>query len=405
MADRATLNPTNARTEAGLVMVVDDQPDVARTFGRILNRAGFRVEVFNDGFSAVNRLANTQFDAVISDIAMPGLDGIALLRQIRMQDLDVPVVLITGAPSMSSAISAVEHGALRYLSKPVTSELLIETVAHAVKLGKVGRIRRLMLEATGLLGGHLSDMASLEAHFDKAIAELYMLYQPIVSWSTRSVYGYEAFVRSQEATLSTPATLFDAADRLGRVSELSAAIRALCSQPLSLAPASAVLCVNIHTHDLLDDELFDERGLFSGCADRIVLEVTERARLEEIPEVQQRITRLRQLCFRVALDDVGVGYAGLSSFVMLDPDVIKLDRALVHELDTSQTKRRLVHSMAQLCGELGMQVIAEGVETAAERDALVDMGVDLLQGYIFSEPAPPFAEPCMTAGGATASPA
>jgi EAL domain-containing protein (putative c-di-GMP-specific phosphodiesterase class I)/CheY-like chemotaxis protein len=403
MADRATPNRTNGPGEAGLVMVVDDQPDVARTFARILTRAGFRVEVYHDGFSAVHRLAGTQFDAVVSDVAMPGLDGIALLREIRMQDLDVPVVLITGAPSTSSAISAVENGALGYLPKPVASELLIETMAHAVKLGKVGRVRRLMFEATGLLGGYLSDRASLEAHFDKAVDELFMLCQPIVSWSTRSVYGYEAFVRSREATLSMPAALFDAADRLGRVRELSAAIRGMCSRLLPQAPASAALCINVHTQDLLDEELFDDSALLAQFADRVILEVTERARLEQVPELQQRVTRLRNMGYRVALDDVGVGYAGLSSFVMLDPDVVKLDRALVRDLDQSQTKRRLVHSMAQLCGDLGIQVVAEGVETVTERDTLVDLGVDLLQGFVFSEPAPPFAEPCL-AGDAPGQP-
>jgi EAL domain-containing protein (putative c-di-GMP-specific phosphodiesterase class I)/FixJ family two-component response regulator len=397
MADRASVHPAKAPGEAGLVMVVDDQPEVARTFARILTRAGFRVEVYHDGFSAARRLAEAQFDAVVSDIAMPGLDGIALLREIRMQDLDVPVVLITGAPSVSSAISAVENGALRYLPKPVASDVLIETMAHAVKLGELGRVRRLMLEATGLLCGHLSDKASLEAHFDKAIEELFMLYQPIVSWSTRSVYAYEAFVRSQEVTLSTPAALFDAADRLGRVTELSAAIRGMCSLPLPQAPASALLCVNVDTRDLLDEEMFSDSGLLAQYAGRVILEVTERARLEQVPDLQQRITRLRHLGYRVALDDVGVGYAGLSSFVMLDPDIIKLDRALVHDLDESQTKRRLVHSMAQLCAELGIQVVAEGVETVAERDTLVGLGVDLLQGFVFSQPAPPFAEPCLTA--------
>lgn len=393
MIDRPSRSQADAPREGGVVMVVDDQPDVARTFARILSRAGFVVETFLDGRSAVRRLDTATFDAVVSDIGMPGLDGIALLREIRKSDLDVPVVLVTGAPSMSSAIAAVEHGALRYLSKPITSETLRETVAHAVMLGRVGRVRRQLLEATGLTDGHLADRACLEARYDRALGQLYIEYQPIVAWSSRSVFGYEALVRSTEPTLATPAALFDAAERLGRLHELSVRIRWLSTEPWPRAPGNALLCVNVHAQELLDEDLFREEGPLFETRERIILEVTEKSRLEQIPELGQRIARLRSMGYRVALDDVGAGYAGLSSFSLLDPDVVKLDMALVHELDASPVKQRLVSTMIGLCKELGMSIVAECVETEAERDVLVGLGVDLLQGFLFSRPAPPFARP------------
>ena len=375
------------------VMIVDDQPDVARTFARILVRAGHSVETYQEGNSAVRRLAERQFDAVVSDIGMPGLDGIALLREIRKRDLDVPVILVTGAPSMSSAIAAVEHGALRYLSKPVTSDVLRQTVALAVRLGRIGRVRRQLLEANGFKEGHLADRACLESRFDRALEQLFMVYQPIIHWPSRSVYGYEALVRSEELTLSTPSALFDAADRLGRLRDLSAQIRMLCAEPWFRAPADAVLCVNVHSRELLDEDLFREEGRLFESAAHVVLEVTEKSRLEQVPELPQRVARLRAMGFRVALDDVGAGYAGLTSFSLLNPDVVKLDAALVRDLNASPVKQRLVCTMTGLCRELGMSVIAECVETNAERDALTGLGVDLLQGFLFSRPAAPFVQP------------
>jgi EAL domain-containing protein (putative c-di-GMP-specific phosphodiesterase class I) len=121
-------------------------------------------------------------------------------------------------------------------------------------------------------------------------------------------------------------------------------------------------------------------------ADRIVLELTERASLDEISDVRSRIANLRRMGFRIAIDDLGAGYSGLGYFASLQPEVVKLDLGLVRDLDTQPTKRKLIHSIVMLCDELRILVVAEGVETAAERDALTSLGCDLLQGYLFARP-------------------
>ena len=94
----------------------------------------------------------------------------------------------------------------------------------------------------------------------------------------------------------------------------------------------------------------------------------------------------RRLDSEIAIDDLGAGYAGLSSFTQLEPDVAKLDMSLVRGIDTDTRRRSIVRSMKQLCSELGILVVAEGVETVAERDTLDDLGCDLLQGYLFAKP-------------------
>ena len=98
-------------------------------------------------------------------------------------------------------------------------------------------------------------------------------------------------------------------------------------------------------------------------------------------DVRERVRELRRLGFRIAIDDLGAGYAGLASFAVLEPDLVKLDGVLVKGVDREPIKRKLIGSITLLCRELGILVVAEGVETLAERDALVEQGCDLIQGF------------------------
>jgi EAL domain-containing protein (putative c-di-GMP-specific phosphodiesterase class I) len=220
-----------------------------------------------------------------------------------------------------------------------------------------------------------------------------MVYQPIVSWSRRSAFGYEALVRSSETSLPHPGAMFEAAEQLHRTTDLGRRIRATCGGPLSAADPDITLFVNLHSGDLLDEALYDRSAPLTAVASRTVLELTERAAIDGISDITERIARLRQLGFRIAVDDIGAGYSGLNSFATVQPDFVKLDITLVRGLDRDPVRRRLVRLLAELCGDLGIFVVAEGVETAPERDALIALGIDLLQGYLFARPAPPFVAP------------
>jgi EAL domain-containing protein (putative c-di-GMP-specific phosphodiesterase class I) len=96
--------------------------------------------------------------------------------------------------------------------------------------------------------------------------------------------------------------------------------------------------------------------------------------------------------YRIAVDDLGAGYAGLTSLVELDPDVVKLDMALIRDIDRDPRKRRVVASLVRLCTELDRLVIAEGVERQGELEVLRELGCDLIQGYLLARPGPPFPE-------------
>ena len=107
-------------------------------------------------------------------------------------------------------------------------------------------------------------------------------------------------------------------------------------------------------------------------------------------DIQSRVSVLRFHGFRIAVDDLGAGFAGLSSFVALGPEIVKLDMSLVRDFHKSEIRQRLIGSMATLCKEMGMRVVAEGVEVAEERDCVCTCGCTLLQGYFYAEPGPPF---------------
>jgi EAL domain-containing protein (putative c-di-GMP-specific phosphodiesterase class I)/CheY-like chemotaxis protein len=376
----------------GLILLVDDEPAIARAYSRTLGQAGFTVVTAGDGKEAAEAAHEKSFDVIVSDIAMPEMDGLDLLRAVREHDLDVPFVIMTGGPAVDSAVRAIEYGALRYLIKPVEPADLEQVVARAVRLHQMAKVKREALEMFRLEGKHLGDRASLEARLARAMETLWIAYQPIISWSRQSTFAYEALVRNEEPTLRSPPDLFEAAERLGRLQDLGRAIRDRVARTLDEQPLQALLFINLHAMELDDDSLISADAPLSRHAARVVLEVTERAPLEKIRDVTARVGQLRALGYRIAVDDLGAGYAGLTSFAHLEPEVVKVDMSLIRGIDRSPMKQKLLRSIVTLCRDLGIEMIAEGVETEAEREALISIGGDLCQGYLFGRPEKPWTQ-------------
>jgi len=371
------------------VLIVDDEPTQIRSIGRVLKARGYEVESASNGREASQRLEQGTFDVVLSDIAMPGMDGIQLLQFVRQQSFDVPVVLITGEPAVSTAVKALEYGAFHYLTKPIEVPDLEEVIDKAVCLRRMTVMKR---QAAELLGNPIErdDTKRLAANFERCLASLWIAYQPILHADSRAVYGHEALLRSGEPSLPHPGAVLEAAEKLGTLEILGRTIRDRATGPILATPEAGNLFVNLHTTDLLDAELLSKAAPLSQIASRVVLEITERASLEKVKDVRSRVGALREMGFRIAVDDLGAGYAGLTSFALLEPEIVKFDMTLVRDVHQSATKQKLIRSMAELCHDMGMLVVGEGVETAAERDMLVELGCDLLQGYLFAKPGKPF---------------
>lgn len=388
---RATANSDSG--ESARVLVVDDEVHVRQVMVRILSNAGYHVTTANDGEEALRLLDSQTVDLIVTDLAMPKADGMTVLRTVRERNLELPVLLIAGAPTTESAIRAVRYRATEYLTKPLEPDTFIDAVRRALGMHRLAALRREALELGQLQSGATRSARELTERFERALGGLYMVYQPIVSWSRRASFGYEALVRSSEKTLPHPGALFEAAEHLARTADLGRVIRSQCGGPMVTADADVTLFVNLHALDLLDDALYDPQAPLTPWASRTVLELTERAAIDSISDIVTRIAHLRSLGYRIAVDDIGAGYSGLNSFATVQPDFVKLDISLVRGLDNDPVRRRLVQLLAELCSDLGIFVVAEGVETVPERDALVELGVDLLQGYLFARPAAPFIKP------------
>ncbi|HEX4418354.1 MAG TPA: EAL domain-containing protein [Kofleriaceae bacterium] len=236
-------------------------------------------------------------------------------------------------------------------------------------------------------------LRDLEDKLNRCLATLTLHFQPIVHAADRSRFGYEALLRTGDKALPHPGAILDAAERLEKVTTLGRAVRAHAAKVITAEPAErGMFFVNLHLHDLFDKQLTSPFSPLSKIASRVVLEITERSSLEGQLDLRYRVAELRELGFQIAIDDLGGGHARMGTFSPLDTDFVKLDMSLVRDIDKHQMKQQLIRSVTQLCREQGTQVIGEGVETEAEAETLVELGCDLLQGYLIARPAPPFCD-------------
>lgn len=375
------------------VLVVDDEPAVSAPIERMLSSAGYEVVVARSGDKAIEMITGTPFDVILSDIHMPGFDGVQLLRMIRLRDLEVPVVLMTGQPELSTATQAIALGALQYLTKPVPPATLLATVERAVGLSDIARLRREAFQTVHGPGGSVAEQRELGVSLDRALSSSWMAFQPIIRSEDNAGFAFEALLRSSEPTLPNPLAIIEAAERLGRLADVGRSVRRAVAAAIPDAPTDALLFVNLHPCDLMDDELYSPSAPLSASASRVVLEITERAALHDMNDVRDRVSALRRLGYRIAVDDLGAGYSGLSAFAALEPEFVKLDMSLVRDIDAQPVKQKLVDALIAVCRDLKILAVSEGVETEAERRVLVELGCPLLQGYLFAKPARGFAQP------------
>ncbi len=375
------------------VLLVAAEPAVREAYAAALTEGGCDVRAVHRADEGIETLRQSAADVVVVDLSRPEIDATAFLHDLRGFDLDCPVIVTAPRAVVTNALHAIRDGAYRYLVHPVRSDALCSVVRQAAVLRRLAELRRSALpEASEQAAWQVGDRASLEVRFRQALEKLFMVYQPIVSWAERRVIGYEALVRSAEPALPHPGALFDAATRLDRLDELNQSIRLLAPRPFATHPdTDQLLFLNVHVTELGTADFLD--GLLEGMASRVVLEVTERAALDAIDGASSHLTELRARGFRIAVDDLGAGYAGLSSFALLEPDIVKIDMSLVRNVHLSPLKRRLIAGLGEACADLKVGMVAEGVETVEERDALVEIGCDLFQGYLFARPGQPFPEP------------
>jgi EAL domain-containing protein (putative c-di-GMP-specific phosphodiesterase class I) len=375
----------------GHVLVVDDDPAVLKMCRIVLEREGWHVTVADNGrlgLAAVHAAAGN-LDCVVSDVNMPELDGHGFLREVGVFEEDLPVLLMTADPHLDGAVRAMEAGAITYLSKPFLPEQLASNVARAARRHGVARMRRRAAVFAEASEGR-ADIDELRARFERALSCCWMAYQPVIDARSGAVRAYEALLRTEEVSMQRPDVFIGVAERFDRVIDLGRVVRRTIAADLAVAPPGVRMFVNLHPHELLDEQLFTDANPLRASASRVVIELTERVALDSMVDATRRVGMLRQAGFAIAIDDLGAGYASIGSLAAVEPEVVKLDMGLVRGIDSQPRRRRIVTATATLCRELGSEVVAEGIETEGERDALREH-VDLMPGYLYGRPARGFS--------------
>lgn len=219
-----------------------------------------------------------------------------------------------------------------------------------------------------------------------------MAFQPIVDIRRRTVYAYEALVRGNEGqgagwvleqVNNGNRYRFDQSCRVKAI-ELAASLGLLdrpdCKLHINFLP-NAVYRPETCIRATL--EAAKEAGM---PTERLVFEVTEGEQVQDEAHLQGIFTEYRRQGFLTAIDDFGAGYSGLNLLANYQPDIIKLDMALTRGIGHDRVRRSIVSGVLLVCRELGIRPIAEGVETREELDALADLGIELVQGYLLGRP-------------------
>jgi diguanylate cyclase (GGDEF)-like protein/PAS domain S-box-containing protein len=256
---------------------------------------------------------------------------------------------------------------------------------------------------TAQLRGLAESSRGLAVELRRAIedSDLFVLYQPMVDLEDGSVRGVEALVRwgHRERGVIPPAEFIPVAERRGLIGAVGDFVLNEACRQLSLwingagCPEELTMAVNLSGRELRDPGLVARVAAAlqrSGIPpERLCLEITENVLIGELGDAHRAIASLAALGVRIALDDFGTGYSTLAHLRQLRADILKIDRSFVAQVGRQSRDREIIAAVTGMAHALGIRVVAEGVETAAQRDELAAIGCDAAQGYLFAKPLPP----------------
>ncbi len=231
----------------------------------------------------------------------------------------------------------------------------------------------------------------LETILDQRI---YSVYEPIVEVESRTVFGYEALARGADGSpFQSPVALFDAAEEHELVFELDCVCRESALHGAVDFPTGTKLFLNIrpttiHDPNFQEARLIETLERSALTPSDVVFEISEQESIASFGAFGEMRDFYRSLGFQFALDDTGTGYAGLEELLEVEPDYIKIDRAMVSGVDQDPARQDVLAAVLQLADKMGAQVIGEGLDTLEELEMLGRLGIRFGQGWLFGRPTP-----------------
>jgi diguanylate cyclase (GGDEF)-like protein len=277
-------------------------------------------------------------------------------------------------------------------------ELVRHADAAMYAAKRMGRARHSFFRSE--FNSHVMATLQLEKELAAALEhdEFVLHYQPLVAAEGGSVLGCEALIRWQHPVrgMVQPGQFIGAAEQSGFISELGGwTVRAACAQIARWKDEGlpfGTVAVNVSAlefrHHRLVDTLTQALADFGVAPHELEIELTESVLMTDTDTTQRIVERLHGLGLRLVVDDFGTGYSSLSYLKHLRPSKIKIDRSFVRDLPVDDDDRVLVRAIVQLARTLGIAVVAEGVETEAQREFLCGIGCNVLQGFLISRPQP-----------------
>jgi len=366
-----------------MVLVVDDDALIRRCIERNLRRDGHEVVMAAHGGEALRLAGDRSFDVALVDYQLPLLDGLDVLSRLRELQPGCLRVLVTGRLDLPLVMGAVNRGEIsRVVEKPFTSQALSAAVSESLAA------RRRYVEVVRVQQEAASEQERAMLSECLSGPDIRLAIQPIVAANDSTVVAFEALLRSSHAVLNGPLPVLKAAERHDMIAEVATVVADRAAAWLATIPPPLMLFVNLHPDELAEPQGLSERlACLTPWADRVVLEITERSKLQGIDHWEDTVELLSDMGFALALDDLGAGYSSLSMLAELRPRYVKVDMSIVRGIDSDPRKRRLVDLLCRFSDATEATLIAEGVETEGEAEALRQCGAHLLQGYLLGRPS------------------
>ena len=372
------------------LLVVDDERIQRLIVARAVESVGFIVDGAADLDEAAEWLSRRNYDAIVLDLSLGAREGVSLLHALRGGGADPLVVPISGMDArvrtascrLAEALGLRVAGALEKPIVPATLRALLRDVRPRETAGQGA-------------AAAVPSAAELASAIDRG--EITVAFQPKVALITRQVTGLEALARWQPAgSEPVPPDLFiPLAERHGLITRLT---RQVLRQSLDACrgwrdrhPECGV-AVNISPLMLANPELPEEIDAAlveaSVAPGVLIAEVTEGVVIADPLLAIEVLTRLRIKGVRLSIDDFGTGHSSLLSLMRLPFNELKIDRSFVAVCDTDPEAWKIIRATISLAHELGLDVVAEGVESAAVEERLIGVGCDIGQGWRFGRPMP-----------------
>lgn len=367
------------------ILLVDDDRSVSQMLNMLLETRGYDVQTAFSGVEALQKASETT-DLILLDLILPDEEGFDICRKLKEKEstANVPIIILSARVLSGDIVEGLYLGADDYLTKPFEYEELVARMEAVMRRGSIFQ--------GGPTKSNKDDDVVRELR--KIIDEerIIPFYQPIYLLKPFKLFGLEALCRPKtDSLLANPELLFKAAVQYGCYQDLEMLSWKKAVEYAADFITNEFLFLNCNPYlvegpkFLTIKSLFDNSGLNVG---NVILEITERSEVANFKEFYTQLSRFREHGFKFAVDDVGGGYASLESIVETKPEVVKIDRHIINNLENDPYKRSIVKFVVAFCKENNIFSIAEGIENKENLQKIMELGVDAAQGYYLSKPKP-----------------